>query len=73
MSLISLGPHLAIQLKKNEFDERVRNPAKSCFTVATNAHVQLLYYCVTTAVSTHLTVGGSKVTKIHKTTDSCFN
>ncbi len=36
------------------------------FTAATNALVQLYSTVITTVSSTHLTVGGSKVAKIHK-------
>ncbi len=62
-------PHSSNVCSGSKFSEQVWNYAKrvDCFTVATNAHVQLLIV-ITTVKSIHLTVGGSKVAKTHKTT-----
>ncbi len=60
-------PHSSNVCSGSKFSEQVWNYAKrvDCFTVATNAHVQLLIV-ITTVKSIHLTVGGSKVAKTHK-------
>ncbi len=54
-----------------KFGEQVWNFAKraDCFMAATNARVYE-YTVITTVNSTHLTVGGSKVAKIDKTTSA---